>query len=344
MAIIKDANDPNEVPGQSPKGGGSGKDPVDEALAVKRKLMASDITETEAARIRADRAKAEAEARKAEVEAKRAEAGGEEVTKAGFKFTGGVDLGHIDLAQERKEAQDELKRLKGEADESARATGQENQQLRDKINEQNIKFLQITFNSQMEQLTKMLEANTSKKNFIEQYTEALETAKALGLAQPSPGSSDLQTTLALKKLEFDQATELRKMAREEKRADRDFQRQLNVDAEDREARKSEQARQERRDDMVAKAPQMIGGAIAQGLLANQGKGGTVAQESTEEAPPSETGAQKGHHVEAGWGESGEVECPGCNHPVGIGPTARAAVCANCGERVSIRRTGERPSQ
>jgi len=39
----------------------------------------------------------------------------------------------------------------------------------------------------------------------------------------------------------------------------------------------------------------------------------------------------------------EVEYPGCSQPLAIGPTARVVVCANCGERVPVKRVGERPS-
>ncbi|GAI91654.1 unnamed protein product [marine sediment metagenome] len=76
------------------------------------------------------------------------------------------------------------------------------------------------------------------------------------------------------------------------------------------------------------------------MMAKQsGRGGV-----TEEAP-AETKAprgKQGHHVEAGWGDIGEVECPGCSQPLAIGSTARVAICANCGEKVSVKRVGEKP--
>jgi len=243
-------------------------------------------------------------------------------------------MNYQEILQQQMAERDELRK---QAEETAGRTQQENNDLREKLHDKEMEVMKTSFDAQMQVLTKMIEANASRGSFVEQYNTVIETAKTLGLNQPQL-AGDINSQIALKKMEFDQTAELRRMAREDKRADREFQRQLNRDAEGREASKAEQARQDRRDEMFNKAPQVIGGALAQGILANQRGGGRVTQE-----PPVETKPSKGKHVEAGWGETGEVECPGCNQPIAIGPTARTAVCANCGERVPIRRTGERPT-
>jgi len=306
-------------PGSSSKGSEEEKDPLEEAQKFTKQMAASSIIESTVA-------KARAEAREATAKADRAEKGerGDESSKAGFKVTGGVDLGHLDLAKEREEAADELRRLKAEADGSAKAIGQENQQLREKIHEQEMHVLEITLKTQIEQLGELIKGNASRGSFMDQYTSAMEMAKTLGFSQPTTGG-DLSTQLALKKIEFDQMLEMKKWTREEKRADREFQRQLNVDNDERAARKAEAERLGKRDEMFASFPQHIGGAIARGLMESGGE--------------AETAPIKGKHpgFTAGIGEGGEMECPSCGQPMAIGPTAVKAVCANCGGSFPIKR-------
>ncbi|GAH62284.1 unnamed protein product, partial [marine sediment metagenome] len=258
-----------------------------------------------------------------------------------LKVTGSVDLGKFNYQEMLQQQQQDLKNLKKEADEQAATQAAVSNELREKLHDKEMEVLKTSFGAQMGVLTKMIETNASRGNFMEQYSTVIETAKALGYSQPQM-AGDLSSQVELKKMEFNQAMELKKMARDERRADREFQRQLNRDADERERRlnrdvderedkKDERLQQLRRDDMIAKTPQYIGGAIAQGLLANQSKGGRVTEEASPEAKAPR--GKQAKHVETGWGESGEVECPGCNQPIAIGQTARTAVCANCGERV-----------
>ena len=337
---VKDVFRPGATNPTDPKNvkGKGEEDPLEAAQRFTKQMAASAIVESEVVKSKASATKAQAEAEEAKTKAERAKRGEEEPSKAGFKVTGGVDLGHLDLAKEREEASAELKRLKEEADDSARAVGQENQQLREKIHGQEMKVLEVTLKTQIEQLGEMIKGNALKGTFMDQYNTAMEMAKTLGFNRPTTGG-DLTTQIELKKLDFEQTRELKKLSREERMSDRKWQLELRRLDDEREAKKQELAQQAKRDDMVAKAPQYIGGAIAQGLLANQGKGRRVTEEAA-----TETKIPTGKHVEVGWGESGEVECPGCNQPVAIGPTARMAVCANCGERVPIRRTGEKPAR
>lgn len=332
-----------------------GKDPLAEAQKFTKQMAAGAIIESEVAKAKASAEKATAEAEEAKAKVERARSGEgktkETPKEAPLKVTGSVDLGHFNYQEILQQQQRDLKELKKEAEDQAGRQAAVSNELREKLHEKEMEVLKTSFGAQMQVLTKMIETNASRGNFMEQYSTVIETAKALGYSQPQM-AGDLSSQVELKKMEFNQAMELKKMARDERRADREFQRQLNRDADEREQRlnrdveeredkKDERAQQARRDDMIAKTPQYIGGAIAQGLLANQGKGGMVTEEAS-----SETKAPRGKqakHVEAGWDESGEVECPGCTQPIAIGPTARTAVCTNCGERVPIRRVGERPS-
>jgi len=100
----------------STKGSEGEKDPLEEAQKFTKQMAAKAIIDGEVEKSKAsvEKAKAEAEeakaqAEEAKVKAKRAESGEAEPGKSGFKVTGGLDMGHINLAQERKEASDELK-------------------------------------------------------------------------------------------------------------------------------------------------------------------------------------------------------------------------------------------
>lgn len=339
--------------------GHDGGDPLEEAQKFTKQMAAGAIIESEVAKAKASAEKATAEAEEAKVKTERARSG-EDKTKerqdqSPVKVTGSVDLGHFNYQDILHQQQQDLKDLKKEADEQAGRQAVVSVELREKLHEKEMEVLKTSFGAQMQVLTKMIETNSSKGNFMEQYSAVVETAKTLGLSHPE-AAGDLHTQIELKKMEFNQAIELKKMAREEKRADREFQRQLNRDADDRdhqlnkyaddrEEKKDERARQTRRDDMIAKTPQYIGGAIAQGLLASEEKGQMVTEEASLETPAETEAAKgkKGRHIDAGWGETGEVECPGCSQPLAIGPTATVALCANCGQRVPIKRVGKKPS-
>lgn len=335
MPVIKDSHDPDEVgrPGDKPE-----KDPIEEALQVKKRLMADDIIETEAAKIKADRKEAEARVAKAE----------NPPPPSGFQMEGKIKLGEIDIQKDREKREAEIERLRKEADDSARATGVENQQLRDKIHQleqDNLKTtlqaqqenLKTTFQAQMENLQKIIEAQGSQKSFIQQYNEAMETAKTLGFLTPgtAPGTTgSAELTLQIKRLDFEQTVALRKLARDEKESDRKWQMELQRLQDERTAKQQELEAQKKRDEMYGSGLQMLGGAIAKGIM------------ESEEGKPIATapkGKVSSHHWEAAPGEAGEGNCPECGEAVGIGPTARAAVCPQCGLKILIKRVGEAPS-
>ncbi len=331
MVVIKDANDRDDVSGESSKGGGSSKDPIEEALLVKKTLMADEIISTELAKSQAEKAEAEAKVEKikaetAKVQAEAGRIGGDEtgLGKTGFKITGGLDMGHIDLAQERKEASDELKRLKQEADESARATGQENQKLRDRIHEQEMKVITTSFEGAIGAMRQQME---SKGDLASQISGIKALAKEFGMAQPDPGISDPALQIQVIQLEHAEA-----------QRDREFTWQMQKDREAREDRKEEHkaemavkqqevVREAKRDEMFANAPAMLGDAIGAGIMAR------AENKSSDVSGKPKTGK----HIEAPVGEGGEADCSVCGQPVSVGPTARIAVCANCQTRFPIDR-------
>lgn len=316
-------------------------DPLAAAQKFAKQMAANALIEGEVAKSKAGVVKAEAEAEEAKARAERAKkGGGAEGSEGPLKVKGSVDLGTFNYQDLLKQQSDDLKELKKEADQAAANQAAISDDLRERLHAKEMEVLTTSFGAQMQVLTKMVEGNAAKGTFMEQYNGVMEMAKTIGLSQPQL-AGDVTNQMALEKMKFEQNIELKRMSREDKRADREFQRQLNRDADERAGKKIEQEREAKREDMFAKAPQMIGGAIAHGLMANQGKGEGVAEEASSET--KEPKGKQAKHVEAGWGDSGEVECPSCNQPIAIGSTARTAVCANCGERVPIRRIGEKPT-
>lgn len=312
----------------SPKGNGEEKDPLEEAQKFTKQMAATSI-------IKATVAEAEAKADKAKAEAERAKMGGGQGSDSPFKMKGEIDFGKTDLQQQQVEAKAELAELRQQAERERQALGQENQQLRDKIHEQEIKTLQLTFQAQMEILTKAIESNkANQKTLLEQLSEVRETAKELGLAEPKVGG-DAMVQVELKKLDFDHQVALRKLIREEKMSDRQFQLDLRRLDDERDARKAEIEQKKADREMWSKAPQVVGQAIAQGMLASEGSSSGVTSR-----------AKKRYSVEAGVGDSGTISCPSCETEVAIGPTARKAVCAQCGTELSVKRLanqGEAPT-
>ena len=247
-----------------------------------------------------------------------------------FKIMGGVNLGTIDLQAERTQAVQESKELKKEQEDTLKAVGQENQQLRDKIHEQEMKVVSTTFQAAIDKIE-------SKGSLAEQIVGIRALAKELGMAQPDSSISD--PALQLQMLQMQHA---------ETQRDREFQWQMQKDRDEREDRKeqlrdernakaAEGARQAKRDEMFANAPKMAGAAFAQGLLARGG-----ASEGVSEKPRGKAG----YRIEVATGRAAEMDCEECGEPIGIGPTQRGAVCASCGAKYVIKRasgTDEPPS-
>ncbi len=315
------------------------KDPLAVAQKFTQQMAANALIEDQLVKSKAGAVRAQAEAEEATAKAERARTGGHEGEESPFKVSGKVDLGTFNYQDLLAKQTLDMKDLKKEADQQAASQAAVSDDLRERLHGKEMEVLTTSFAAQMQALTEMVKSNASRGSFMDQYNGVMEMAKTIGFSQPQL-AGDVTQQMAMEKMKFDQNLELKRMAREEKRSDREFQRQLNVDAEEREAKKGERAQQAKRDDMFARAPKVIGETIAQGMLANERNGGGVSEQASPE--PKAPRGKPGPHFEAGWGESGEGECPGCNQPIGIGPTAKTAVCTNCDESVPITRVGEKP--
>lgn len=289
----------------------------------KRKEIARQEEEDEAAH-KAKMAKLKKEETGAEAAIERSSEKKEE--SSGFKVTGGVNLGNIDLQADRQAAIQELKDLKKEQEETLKAVGQENQQLRDRIHQQEMKVIATTFEAALSTLKDKLD---SKGTITEQVAGIRAMAKELGMTQPDPGVSDPGLQIQMLQLQHQEA-----------QRQREFEWQMQKDREEREDRKEERLDkkaevagqlqlQREKNEMFAKAPEIVGTAIGKAIADGGGEADRVA------TSPSSKGSIP--IITAGVGEGGEVECGQCKQPVAVGPTARVAECAGCGAKYSIKR-------
>ena len=254
-----------------------------------------------------------------------------------FKMTGEFNVGKFDLQeiQQKADAKAEEERATA-ADHSARMEA-ENKQVKEQLYAEKIEGMRSDFARQMELLQKTIENGSStKKSFVDQFAEAQETAKLLGLEKTATGTNPT-IEIEIKKLEWSMKREDREFSRLMKKDEREWQMRMEEIKDQRAFKQQEILLQGKKDEMFASFPQRIGGAIAKGMM-----------ESGDEAPGHITRqAGKGFHIEVGEGEAGEVDCPQCHTAVGIGPTATKAVCVGCDTRFEINRkpsTAEEPAE
>jgi hypothetical protein len=258
---------------------------------------------------------------------------------SGFQVKGSVNLGDINPMEELREQMKERKELRQQAEEAAGRSQALSEDLRERLHASELKVLETGFNAQIQMLTDAIKQNASRGNFNEQIAAARAIAEELGYKRGEDvGTGDLNVQIRLKELEFNNSMALRKFDEESK--DRDFQRKLDLQRleDERSARKDDSARKEKQYEMIAKAPEAFGRAFAQGILESGGEGETIS------STPQKRGKVPGFEV--GEGESGVADCPTCGTKgaVGIGPTARSAICGNCGQKFPIKRVKLPPEE
>jgi len=300
-------------------------------------LLAGKISDRERNRIareeEKDEAKHKAEMAKLRKEETSADAAVEKTGEkkedtGGIKTKGEFNIGSFNIQEMLQQQITDRDKLKDEAETAAANQQQISNDLRERLHAADILVLKTGFEAQMQMLTKMIESNASKGNFTEELTAARTIAEELGYQKGAAGGGSEMIQLELKKLDFEHQMAMRKMAKEDKSEERRWQMELRRLDDERESKKAELAQQAKKDDMFAKAPEVIGRAI--GRAAMESSGGVGA-----EAPVSAGGKTRG--IEVGLGEGGEFPCVQCKQPVAIGPTARSAVCAGCGMRYPIQR-------
>jgi DNA repair exonuclease SbcCD ATPase subunit/DNA-directed RNA polymerase subunit RPC12/RpoP len=250
-----------------------------------------------------------------------------------FKMSGELNLGKIDLQEERRQMREEMEQQRRAQEERASKLEQQLEQTKEELYKERVEALRTSFESKMQDLQKTIQQELTKnqgKTFQEQFQELQELAKLLGFEKTRQGQ-DPMIQLELAKLDYERAREEREFKWKLRQDEKQWQLELQRLQDEREYRRAQLEQQAKKDEMFASFPQHLGSAIARGLLETKGEESIVPK-----------GGQ-GQHIEAGWGESGEVECPSCGQAMAIGPTARQAVCASCGFKVPIKRVGEKPS-
>ena len=243
----------------------------------------------------------------------------------GFKVRGEVNMGSIDMGEERRERKEaaereradskvEAERLRKEMADTTNRTADENRQLRADLHAAEIREIKAV-------------AGGGEGSLVDQLANIKLLAAELGLKTPAPGVSDPALQVQIMELQHAEAARQREH-------EWDKMKHAEQMEEMREQRKGTQylameklAQQQKRDQMLGDAPKVIGSMIAKGMMESN------AGDEIAEAP---RGKQQ-YRASVPVGKAAEMDCPNCNDLIGIGTTAKMAVCAGCGSKVSIKR-------
>lgn len=266
-----------------------------------------------------------------------------------FQVKGSVNLGNFDLQESTRLAQEKADNERREFLEREKELAKKLEETQKELTETKMTQAMREMGSQFAGVVKSLEdklekvaKGTGNPNDLFTYIDQMEKlADKMGYSRG--GSSpvgDPRLTIELEKMRIEEAQRERQFQLDMKKFEYDMVRLSKKDEMDAKLKEEELDAKRRRDELFASAPEMIGRAIAKGMM----------DESTPAVPQGVQGspshiAQKAPqgkytHITAAPGESGEMPCSGCNQPVMIGPSARRAVCANCNSVFDIKREGQ----
>ncbi|KKK66866.1 hypothetical protein LCGC14_2959780, partial [marine sediment metagenome] len=233
---------------EGPSQSGEETDPIAEANKINKQMIATEMVNTQISKTKAETREAEAKARKAEADASKAESGesGAKTAGLGVKVTGDFDIQQLYAKQ-----QADLQALTLQAQEQAATAAGISDQLREQLHVAQIDTMKTGFQAQLDTMTQMIQANASRGNFMDQYNQTKALATQIGFVAPGPGQSDMTTTLELKRLDYEQSRETRRLNREEKSEERRWQLELRRLDDEREERVEKQKSQAKRDAMIA---------------------------------------------------------------------------------------------
>ncbi len=269
---------------------------------------------------------AELKKKKTTADASSEKAGEARQESSGYKVTGEMNLGTINLQEEREvakaaaerereDSKKEAERLRKELAESAGKTADENRLLRADLHAAEIREIKAA-------------AGEPQGSLTDQILMVKTLASELGLKPPDAAVGDSSVQL-----------QILAMTHAEAQRDREFKWQMEQDRNAREDRRedaannlamrgAELAQGRERTELIVSAVKTVGATAAAGLMASEG---------AEPASSPPQGVKVGN-IQVGIGGSGETKCIKCKQPVAVGPTAKSAVCAGCGARYSIQRT------
>jgi hypothetical protein len=254
-----------------------------------------------------------------------------------FKVTGGINLGNIDLQEQQRQAREEATQQRAEFQKRIEAADKAATDAREALNNANLVHLKENLSAQIQALQNAI-TSSGKRDIVSELDTVETLAGKLGLQRNPIGKSDWDGQLQLEKFKLDQKREDRKYMLELKRDERMWQ--LELKKLEQSAKESEARAEAERSKyaFMASLPEQLGSTIAKGMLA---RGTPAAGPAISGQPgPQERAAPAApavRTIEAGEGESGEIQCPACGTSVGIGPTAANAVCVKCHQKFVIRR-------
>ncbi len=254
-----------------------------------------------------------------------------------LQIRGGINIGDIDLTAMQQQREQELAAERAAASDRAQQQEAENKRLHEQLYNERVESMRKEFSEKMEALRQTIAGGGNQKTFSEQYAELVGMARELGLEKTGTGK-DPMVELELAKLNFQQSKEEREFKWKMRQDEKTFAMQMEQMKQDREFRQAELMHKAKRDDLFASFPDMVGRAIAKGLVDSEQSAisaGMNAPISNRPAPAAKSG--KLFHIEVGEGESGEIACGNCGTPVGVGSTSTEAVCVNCNSRFDIVR-------
>ena len=339
------------------------------ASSVKSRQLQRQDEEDEAAHA-AKMAKLAAEAKAAEVKSDQ---------PGGFQVTGKLDMGNFNFMEERKKIEDTYGEIINRTDEDKKQLEQRVLTAEKAITDMKYdQVLKLVEQKNDELMRKMAEMSGGKKDntddilglfaSLDKLEPILTKMGYARLSASGGGETHENVEILLKKMDIDNA-----------RADREFKWKLiesereNARLTRRDTAEIEIKRQELNDKrtaaegqrtMVAEAIEAIGRSIGEGLRDASAQG--VEEEpimqrqagQQRQAPPPPPGQNppprtqqqgsglgpKRAHIEAGVGDSGEVQCPGCAQPIIVAPDTTQASCANCGTTLDVKRVEKASGQ
>lgn len=250
------------------------------------------------------------------------------------KIAGSINLGEFNLQEQQRHATEIAERSRVEAEQRIDKVREELDKTKNALQDSRLESVRNTLESQIAVLAKAVQDGHSTQPSFENQLAMVETfADKLGFVRPEAGSSDLNTQLAIKKLDADMKREDRRFQLEMKKDERLWQLKLKeIEMQQHETNARINAERER-NQMFAQFPEHLGSAIAKGMMARGDNGnGQLQQPISDDVMARMTGKPTAHHrtVEANIGDYGQFDCDQCGTSVGMGPDSEITACAGCG--------------
>jgi hypothetical protein len=259
-----------------------------------------------------------------------------------IKMQGSINLGNIDFQATAREAQERADKIMLEREKEVKEERARREQAEAEATKLRIDALQTQIQSQMAEMTKMIQMGMQKpKSFMEQYNEVKQLTSELSAINPAPATGGVNPTYQLEMLRMQ--AQMAREEREFKREMRNDEKKWNLGVEKLNIERQNAANKLQADkehqEFLASSIKGVGGAIAAGLLQG-GAGGVEEPGPVTNKPSGISGQPKAHQfrAEAKQGEVGELTCPTCQQPIGIGPDTTRAICGNCGSTIDVTRT------